>query len=116
MSQLNKVRFQQFMRQAKGMRLQEVHVNRVDKRKNIRCLRQINGRRKQFQDGSPRPHHIVSVCADYHAILAFRDAGSRLNAPACINRAYPTQAIGRQVRMVTNDRYVNTELSGRIQQ
>lgn len=41
-TQLSKMRFQQFMKQAKGIRLAEIHVNRVDKRKNV--VLQYNGR------------------------------------------------------------------------
>ena len=41
-TQLNKIRYQQFVKQAKGIRLAEVHINRVDKRKNV--ILKYNGR------------------------------------------------------------------------
>jgi hypothetical protein len=41
MSAMNKVRFQQFLKQAKGLRLHEVHVRRINKKS---VILQYNGR------------------------------------------------------------------------
>lgn len=66
MSQLNKVRFQQFLRQAKGLQLQEIHVNRVDKRKHV--VLQYNGRTPKAKQRLTAEWQIVRGERDEQAI------------------------------------------------